>query len=164
MFSGQDDRPVAILVTEVDAVVRMTTVDLLLDAGLRTIEARDAQEALALLSAHASVRLLIAGRSLPGEIDGIGLARIAHQQRPSLGIIVTTGGFAVAAEDLPPGARLLLKPYSFEDLMQVVPSCLKTWRRPRAPPWCRRDSHRFIRLWAVREKSQRPCQSPTPPD
>ena len=28
-----DDRPLAILVTEVDAVVRMTTVDLLIDAG-----------------------------------------------------------------------------------------------------------------------------------
>jgi DNA-binding NtrC family response regulator len=120
VLSGQDDRPCAILVTETDVVVRMTTVDLLTDAGFRTIEARDAREALALLSAHASVRLLITGRSLPGEIDGTGLARIAHRQRPALGIIVTTGGFAPAARDLPPGARLLLKPYSFETLMRAV--------------------------------------------
>ncbi|MGH1574913.1 hypothetical protein ACRAWG_35080 [Methylobacterium sp. P31] len=37
----------AILVTEVDAVVRMTTVDLLTGAGYQTIEARDAQIAAA---------------------------------------------------------------------------------------------------------------------
>ncbi|MGH1570313.1 response regulator [Methylobacterium sp. P31] len=110
----------AILVAEVDAVVRMTLIDLLADPGFRVLDARDAQEALALLSAHASVRLLITGRSLPGEIDGIGLARIAHRQRPALGIIVTTGGFVPAAGDLPPGVRLLLKPYSFEDLVQAV--------------------------------------------
>jgi DNA-binding NtrC family response regulator len=120
VLTGQDNRPVAIVVTEVDTVVRMTTADLLIDAGFRTVEARDAREALALLAAHESVRLLITGRSLPGGIDGFRLAHIAHDRWPSLGIILTTGGFAPAAGALPPGARLLLKPYKFEDLVEAV--------------------------------------------
>jgi DNA-binding NtrC family response regulator len=115
-----DDRPVAILVTEVDAVVRMTTVDLLTEAGYQTIEARDAQEALALLAEHPSVQLLITGRRLPGDVDGVSLAHIARRYRPDLGIIITTGGSSLEPANLPAGAQLLQKPYGFDTLLREV--------------------------------------------
>src|ERR1700712_4942739 len=124
MSAGTTGRPVAILVTEVDVLVRMTLVDTLLDAGYRTIEAGDAQEALVVLTARSDVRMLITAYGLPGSVDGVGLAHFARQQRPSLAIIVTTPDGRLELEDLPVGAKILRKPYGYDDLIREVQDLL----------------------------------------
>jgi DNA-binding NtrC family response regulator len=121
--TAEHDTPVAILV-ESDVLVRMTASDMLIDAGFQTIEAGDAQEALALLTAHHGVRLLITSRRLPGDVDGITLTHIARRHRPDLGIIVTTGGGDIATLDLPDGVKQLRKPYAFSNLLQEVQQVL----------------------------------------
>ena len=115
-----DERPPTILVTEPDAIVRMMIVDLLADAGIEAIEARDAQEGLARLADHPGVHLLVTGRSLPGDVDGVTFAHVARRRRPDLGIVVTTGGRGLEPATLPDGAVQLRKPYMVATLLGAV--------------------------------------------
>jgi CheY-like chemotaxis protein len=124
MVSKTDRRPVAILVVDLDQVVRMVTTDMLEDAGYRALEAGDAQEAVDLLERHGDVRLMITGYTLPGQIDGIRLAHLVHDRWPSISIIITSGGLSRTEDELPAGARLVRKPYRFDDLLDEIESLI----------------------------------------
>ncbi|MCJ2010684.1 response regulator [Methylobacterium sp. J-092] len=113
-----DGRPLAILIAEADQLVRMVTADMLTDLGYRAIEVGTAAEALALLQGPDTVRMLITGRSIVG--DGVALVHLVHHRWPGVGIIVTSGAGADLRSALPPGTRLLSKPYKFADLIQEV--------------------------------------------
>ncbi len=113
-----DSRPLAILIAEADQLVRMVTADMLTDIGYQSIEVSTAAEALAVLEGPAIVRMLITGRSIVG--DGVALAHLVHHRWPGVGIIVTSGAGAGLQRELPPGTRLLSKPYKFADLIQEV--------------------------------------------
>jgi CheY-like chemotaxis protein len=122
--SKTDVRPVAILVVEDDVLVRMIAADILSDAGFRTLEAHDAREAMKLLEARTDVRVLFTDWNMPGDIDGIGLARLVHRRWPTVGIIVTSGKMQPEPGDLPAGTRFLSKPYRPSALIQEVESLL----------------------------------------
>ncbi|CAM2912939.1 response regulator [Methylobacterium mesophilicum] len=113
-----DSRPLAVLIAEADELVRMVTADMLADVGFQPIEACTAAEALAVLQGPASVRMLITGRNIVG--DGVALAHLVHHRWPGVGIIVTSGAGGDLQRALPPGIRLLSKPYVFADLIQQV--------------------------------------------
>ncbi len=128
-----NSRPIAILIAEGNELIRMVTADMLADAGFQTIEVRTATEAVAVLEGSTSVRLLITARSVVG--DGIALAHLVHHRWPAVGIIVTSGGAADLQRELPPGTRLLRKPYEFADLIRDVETGLEqTVEEPAAAP------------------------------
>jgi len=111
-------------VVEDDVLVRMIAADILSDAGFRTIEAHDAREAMTLLEARTDVRVLFTDWNMPGDIDGIGLARLVHHRWPTVGIIVTSGKMQPGPGDLPAGTRFLSKPYRPSALIQEVEDLL----------------------------------------
>jgi CheY-like chemotaxis protein len=113
-----DSKPIAILIVEADQLVRMVTADMLSDLGYETIEVGTAAEAVAVLQGPATVRMLITGRGIVG--GGVALAHLVHHRWPDVGIIVTSGATAEILSELPPGTRLLSKPYRFADLVQQV--------------------------------------------
>ncbi|MHC2106427.1 response regulator [Methylobacterium sp. CM6246] len=113
-----DAKPLAILIAEADQLVRMVTADMLTDFGCQAIVVGTVAEALAVLQGPTAVRMLITGRGIVG--DGVALAHIVHQSWPDIGIIVTSGAGVDLQPDLPPGTRLLSKPYAFADLIQEV--------------------------------------------
>ena len=119
-MSEADRRPVAIIVVDVDRVVRMVTTDMLEDTGFRVLEAHNAQEAMDLLERHGDVRLMISGYTLPGQIDGFRLAHLVHDRWPGISIIITSGGPSRTEDELPAGARLVRKPYRFYDLLSEI--------------------------------------------
>ncbi|SFL46424.1 response regulator [Methylobacterium pseudosasicola] len=113
-----DSRLLAVLIAEADELVRMVTADMLADVGFQTIEVSTATEALAVLQGSVTVRMLITGRGIVG--DGVALAHLVHHRWPDVGILVTSGAGADLQRALPPGTRLLSKPYVFADLIQEV--------------------------------------------
>ncbi|MEE7448672.1 response regulator [Methylobacterium radiotolerans] len=113
-----NSRPLAILIAEADEVVRLVTADMLEDAGFQAIEVRTAVEALAVLEGPIPVSMLITGRGIVG--DGVALAHLVHHRWPAVGIIVTSGAGSNLQDELPPGTRLLSKPYDFADLIHEV--------------------------------------------
>jgi CheY-like chemotaxis protein len=112
--------PLIVLVVEDEVLVRMLACDILLDGGHHALEAVDAEEALILLQARPDIAVMFTDVDMPGEINGLGLARLAALRFPQLPIIVTTGAAAVAPGDLPASARFLAKPYSPSDLLAMI--------------------------------------------
>ncbi|MBP2299714.1 hybrid sensor histidine kinase/response regulator [Azospirillum picis] len=107
-----------ILLVEDDALIRMSTADLLLDLGHAVLEASSAEEALALLRSSA-VDVVITDLGLPG-MSGAEFAGRAQALHPDLGIVIATGSAEIP--QLGTGAAMvhLLKPYDSHGLAAAI--------------------------------------------
>jgi CheY-like chemotaxis protein len=74
-----DTRPAVILIVEDELLVRLFVNEVLEEAGYRTIEARDGQEALAIMEMQSNVRLLLTDAMMPN-VDGYSLAAIVARR------------------------------------------------------------------------------------
>src|ERR1700733_6726114 len=101
-----------ILIVEDEALVRLSAVGMLEDAGFRMIEAVNSRQALELLAADSDVQLLFTDVNMPGAIDGLALAHEVHDRWPHIGIMVASAKKISLAEELPVGSRFEQKPYS----------------------------------------------------
>lgn len=113
------DRPAALIVED-QPFVALVASDILDEAGFAPLHACDAPSALALLEAHPEIEVLVTDISLGGADDGLALARSAGLERPSLNLVVTSSSPPGAIGELPPGARLLHKPYASAELRTLV--------------------------------------------
>ena len=109
-----------ILVVDDEPIIRMNAVDMLIDAGFAPIEAADAAEALVQLDAHPEVSVLFTDINMPGEMDGLDLARTVHQLRPDVHLIITSGKVRLCAGDLPDSGRFLEKPYQERTFIALI--------------------------------------------
>jgi CheY-like chemotaxis protein len=110
----------AVLVVEDEALVRLVAVDALADSGLPSFEAGDAEEALRLLDDHSEISLVFTDINMPGEMDGLQLARKVHETRPDVELIVTSGQQRLLDRDLPDHGSFLCKPYRTSQLIALV--------------------------------------------
>lgn len=118
--SEEDD---TILLVDDHEVVRRTARRLLARLGYRVVEAANAAEALKILAAE-RISLLISDVVMPGEIDGVALARMAIERWPELKVILTSGypegHIRRGDEPLQNDLLLLSKPYRAEDFTRAV--------------------------------------------
>jgi two-component system, response regulator PdtaR len=103
-----------VLIVEDEALVRLSAVGMLEDAGFRTIEAANGDEALELLAADSDVQLLFTDVNMPGIIDGLVLARQVHDRWPQIGIVVASAKKEPQLGELPVGSRFERKPYNVD--------------------------------------------------
>lgn len=111
-----------VLVVEDETLVRMVAVDHLIEAGFRVLEARDADEALEILSERTDCRAIITDVKMPGSMDGIDLAHVVAERWPTMSIAVVSGHARPNAAELPAGAVFLPKPYRCDELIEVAAS------------------------------------------
>ncbi len=109
-----------VLIVEDEAMIRMVAADALADCGIVAWEAGDADEALNALNQHPSISLLFTDVNMPGDMNGIDLARRVHEVRPDVELIVTSGATIIANDDLPDHGTFLGKPYPVDRLVQIV--------------------------------------------
>ncbi|WP_446685380.1 response regulator [Gellertiella hungarica] len=106
-----------ILVAEDDEAVRETVVAILADLGYRVLRARDGATALTVLESGAPIDLLFTDMIMPGAMKIADLVHLARQQRPRIGILLTSGYAGAGEPELQDsGIELLQKPYSREAL------------------------------------------------
>jgi signal transduction histidine kinase len=116
-----------ILVVEDEAMVRHLAVDSLRELGYTVLEAETGEAALKLLAEH-MVNLLFTDIVMPS-INGRQLAEQGAKLRPGLKVLFTTGytrNAVVHNGVLDPGVRMLSKPYSLEQLSQIVRDALES--------------------------------------
>src|SRR3984893_8424442 len=65
-----------VLIVEDEHLVRVTSADLLAEAGFEVLEAANADEALRILEATPVVRVVFTDVEMPGSLDGLGLAPV----------------------------------------------------------------------------------------
>lgn len=85
--------------------------------GLQTIGAPNADKARLILESTSNVGLVITDIKMPGTINGFELAWLISEQWPEIPVLVTSGHQRVRADELPPNARFLLKPWLLGDFI-----------------------------------------------
>lgn len=111
--------PTAALIVEGQPFVGLVASDILKESGLATFHASDGAAAMALLRSHPEIEVVVADADLGGEMNGLELSRRVSAERPDIQLVVTSSG-EFGSSDLPPGTRLLRKPYASADLRQLV--------------------------------------------
>jgi CheY-like chemotaxis protein len=101
------------LLVDDEALVRMSTADMLMDLGYQVVEAGSAEEALRLVSDGLVPHLLVTDHLMPG-MSGAELARDLRARRPELPVLIVSG--YAEAEGIEPGLPRLTKPFRNAEL------------------------------------------------
>jgi DNA-binding response OmpR family regulator len=112
-----------ILLVEDEPLIRALVMDELSFHGLAVCEAETGDQAAALIETPpAAIRLLITDIHLPGQRNGLDVARLLRQRHRSVPIIYTTGrpDALTSLGPLGPNEVLMCKPYSLAALLAVV--------------------------------------------
>jgi DNA-binding response OmpR family regulator len=119
-FPDPRDRTPTILIVEDELLVRMALSEYLQHCGFKVLEARDADEAVAILDkTSATIDLVFSDVQMPGSLDGFGLAQWIRKTHPRLPVILTSGDArkVSTANELCANEPFMTKPY---DLAMVV--------------------------------------------
>ena len=105
-----------VLVVEDEMILRMRAVDIVEDAGFRSVEAVNADEALSILESRSDISLLFSDIQMPGSMDGLKLAHAVHDRWPSIKIILVSGQVKPSDTDTPADSRFFRKPLGVEEM------------------------------------------------
>lgn len=117
MYQAPQPRP-TVLIAEDEMLVRMHAADVLVGHGFDVLEAGNAEQALGLLSAGSRVDVLFTDVNMPGDVDGIELARRVRARWPNTVILITSGREA-SGVDRSLG-RFVPKPYDPDKVAQAI--------------------------------------------
>ena len=111
-----------LLVAEDEALIRLMLVDALEDDGFEVLEAENVAEAIAVLERHEDIRLVISDIRMPGERDGIDLARWVRTSRPAVKVVLASGYVSTLDQPALAGTvdHFASKPYRIEELIGQV--------------------------------------------
>jgi len=107
-----------VLVVEDEVILRMAVSAHLRESGFVVIEAVDAEEAVELLSANHTIRLVFSDITMPGTMDGDQLAEWVSARYPEIRILLTSG---ITQRGKQP---FIAKPYSFFELQRRIQEIL----------------------------------------
>ncbi len=117
MPSSEIGRPCAVLVVEDDAILRLNALDIVEEAGFTAIEAKNADEAIAILEGRSDIALLFTDINMPGSMDGLKLAHAVRNRWPPIKIVVVSGHVQLNENDLPSDSRFFGKPFEAEKMI-----------------------------------------------
>jgi CheY-like chemotaxis protein len=109
--------PAVVLVVEDEMLLRMRAVDMVEDAGYTSVEAMNADEAVAILESRSDIALLFTDIQMPGSMDGLKLAHAVHQRWPPIRIILVSGQLKLADILIPADSRFFGKPLQAKELI-----------------------------------------------
>ncbi len=112
-----------VLVVEDNPALRQVVVRQIERLGYNVLQADEATSALSELS-RGHVDLLFTDLVIPGDLDGLALAKMALERWPSLRIVLTTGLGESAGRGDVSGFQVLGKPYRMEKLAHALRDAL----------------------------------------
>ena len=118
--------PAVVLVVEDEMLLRMRAVDMVEDAGFTSVEAVNADEAVAILESRSDIALLFTDIQMPGSMDGLKLAHAVHERWPPIKIILVSGQLRLANIDIPADSRFFGKPLEAKVMIAQMQSMIVT--------------------------------------
>jgi two-component system NtrC family sensor kinase len=109
-----------ILLVEDNADIAEVTRANLEEIGFQVTHVADARSALAALSPGAKFELVFSDIVMPGDLNGVDLARILRKEHPSLPVLLATGYSTVAQSAMNEGFTILRKPYDTAELSACI--------------------------------------------
>lgn len=113
-----------VLVVEDEPLILMDAMQALEDAGFDVVDAYDGEHALLRLEQRPDISAVFTDVNMPGRFDGVQLARMVHERRPDMVILVTSGAMKVRKEDLPEGGQFVPKPYRGSHVASLIDELL----------------------------------------
>jgi len=124
-----DARGCVLLVEDNDEVAALVT-EMLEELGYHVTRVASAQAALGALANGRRIDLVFSDIMMPGEMDGVGLAREIRKRREHLPIVLTSGYAEPALRDAEAeGLRVLGKPYRLDELERALRTALEATHR-----------------------------------
>lgn len=108
-----------VLVVDDEALVRLAAVDVVEQAGHRTIEASNADEAIRILESRTDIEVVFSDMNMPGSMDGLRLLQVIRDRWPPIRLILSSGK-AFSDVNLPIGALFVNKPYEYRAVANAV--------------------------------------------
>jgi two-component sensor histidine kinase len=109
-----------VLIVEDEMMLRMRAVDIVEDAGFTSIEAVNADDALAILESRSDIEMLFTDIQMPGSIDGLKLAYAVHERWPLIKIILVSGQLTLTDDDKPTDSRFFGKPLDVKAMISEM--------------------------------------------
>jgi CheY-like chemotaxis protein len=116
--------PAVVLVVEDEMLLRMRAVDMVEDAGFTSVEAVDADEAVAILESRSDIALMFTDIQMPGSMDGLKLAHAVRERWPPIKIILVSGQLKPATMDIPADSRFYGKPLKAKEMIAELRSMI----------------------------------------
>ena len=112
-------RPV-VLIVEDEILIRMDAIEIIEAAGFEVVEAKNADDAIAILEQRNDIVFIFTDIDMPGSMDGLKLAHFVKGRWPPIKIIATSGHAKITANDLPEGSRFIPKPYKAPEVAETI--------------------------------------------
>ena len=109
-----------VLVVEDEALIRMSAVQMVEDAGFMAVEACNADEAIVILESRPDIRAVFTDINMSGSMDGWKLAHAIRGRWPPIHLIVTSGLHIPEEGQLPVKGLFIRKPYSAEQVTAAL--------------------------------------------
>src|SRR3712207_2561206 len=118
IMTALQPEPHLALIVEDDPEVRALAAVLLDETALEVLEVESAEAALQCLQERGGeVAMMFADVRLPGEMDGVQLARAACTLWPTIRIVLTSGDPSAWSDDLPDCVTFMPKPWRGLDVL-----------------------------------------------
>jgi len=105
-----------ILIVEDEMLIRLDAIEMIESAGFDTLEAANADEAIAILEARPDIHVVFTDVHMPGSMDGVKLTHFVRDRWPPIKIIATSAHARLEGYNLPNGGIFLPKPYSAREV------------------------------------------------
>lgn len=109
-----------VLVVEDEPIQRMMAVDMVEEAGFEAVEARDADDAVAILESRPDIRLVFTDIDMPRGMDGMRLAALIRSRWPPIELILVSGRVRLRQEELPARGVFFSKPYAEAEVVAAM--------------------------------------------
>jgi len=117
-----------LLVVDDEPLIRLDLRQLAEDAGFEVVEASNAAEARIVLEGRRDIRVVFTDIRMPGDMDGLELARYVRRRWPPTFIVICSGNAEPPADEMPSEAVFLSKPCvlpATEHLMKEIRAKVK---------------------------------------
>ena len=114
------DEETAVLIADSEALSRIKSVVMFLEARFKVYEAADANEAVQLLGLRRDIGVMLVDHELRGSMNGLELARYAGEHFGRVHVLLTSRHRRVDSAQLPGGAVFLEKPYHIDRVREKL--------------------------------------------
>jgi CheY-like chemotaxis protein len=120
MNAVSDHRCPLVLIVEDDDLLRLISSMELVENGFRTVEARTADEAVAILERCSGIDAIFTDVSMPGSMNGLALAHHVRRQQPDTYVLITSGDELPDEAPIPDHSDFVSKPYALPQIAQMI--------------------------------------------
>lgn len=113
------EKPV-VLIVEGEALIRLSAVHMVEDAGYAAVDARNADEAIKILERRSDIQAIFSDIRMSGSMDGLKLAHAVRGRWPPIHLILTSGMNMPDGAKLPANGRFIRKPYTPEHVATAL--------------------------------------------